>query len=147
MFQKKSAVIALILNGILCSQLYATALTPEMENQIYSFRSIQEVEIDKFIELYNRHENFIVIDSRTVKDRNGGFIEDSISLPDTDTTPITLKEIIATKSQPVMFYCNGVKCGRSAVAALVAAKEGYSNIYWFKGGWEAWTANGMPIDK
>jgi len=146
-FQKVSAVATLIVAGILSSSLSATALTPEMENKIYSFRSIQEVGIDKFIELYNKHEDFVIIDSRTVKDRSGGFIEDSISLPDTDTTPNALQEIIAAKSQPVMFYCNGVKCGRSAVAALIAAEEGYSNIYWFKGGWEAWTDNGMPVDK
>ena len=51
------------------------------------------------------------------------------------------------KDHNVLFYCNGVKCGRSVVAVGVAKKCGYSNIYWFRGGFEAWLKEGFPFVK
>lgn len=147
MFRKVSTTITLLLSVALSSHLHATKLTPEIEQEIASLNSIKEVNIEQFINLLDEAEDLIIVDSRTVKDRKGGFIEGSVSLPDTETTPETLKSIIPSYSQPVLFYCNGVKCGRSALAALIASKAGYSNIFWFKGGWETWVANDMPVAK
>ena len=55
--------------------------------------------------------------------------------------------IIETKATPVIFYCNGVKCDRSVKSAQIALDNGYTNIYWFRGGIEEWRANGFPIEK
>ena len=105
------------------------------------------VSAEDIFDLYDKFENLVIIDSRKPSDRAGGYIEDSIALPDTDTTPATLAEHVATKATEVVFYCNGPKCGRSVKAAKIAVKDGYKNVYWFRGGWEEWSNNNYPFAK
>jgi rhodanese-related sulfurtransferase len=40
-----------------------------------------------------------------------------------------------------------VKCGRSFESAKIAIAEGYSKIYWFRGGMEEWEGKGLPVVK
>jgi len=107
----------------------------------------QKIEAEELIQLVNQNENQIIIDSRISSDRNLGFIPGSISLPDTNTNCESLARLIPEKSDPVVFYCNGPKCRRSDHAVVIAVDCGYSRIYWFRGGIEAWRANSYPIKK
>ncbi len=102
---------------------------------------------EKLIELADEFDNLVIVDARIDKDRTGGFIEGAISLPDIITTPEALAKIIPTKTTPVIFYCNGVKCGRSVKSSKMAVENGYTQVYWFKGGWEEWVNKGMPVSK
>ncbi len=97
--------------------------------------------------LYEKYDNLVIIDARIEKDRAGGHIEGAISLPDVDTTEASFGKVVPSKTTPVVIYCNGVKCGRSVKSAKMALGWGYKNIYWFRGGWEEWTAKGMPVAK
>ena len=106
-----------------------------------------KIDAEELIELVNRNDNQIIIDSRISSDRKQGYIPGSISLPDTDTNCDSLAGLIAEKSDPVIFYCNGPKCRRSDNAVVIATACGYTNIYWFRGGIEAWRANNYPITK
>jgi len=103
------------------------------------------VNAESLIDLAEQHENLIIIDARIKSDREQGFIEGSFSLPDITTNCQTLKVIIPQKITPSLFYCNGVKCGRSVKAIVIAKKCGYSNIYWFRGGFEEWSQKGYPV--
>ncbi len=87
----------------------------------------------------------ILIDSRIVADRKEGFIEGSISLPDTDTSCESLASAVAGPATPVLFYCNGIKCGRSATAASIAVDCGYTRVYWFRNGMEEWLEQEYPL--
>ncbi|MCG6969190.1 MAG: rhodanese-like domain-containing protein [Gammaproteobacteria bacterium] len=102
------------------------------------------VNAEEFIELVGKIPELLVIDSRIPGDRKQGYVEGSISLPDVDTTCESLAKVIPKKESPTLFYCNGVKCGRSAKAVKIALSCGYSNIYWFRGGFEEWLAKGYP---
>jgi rhodanese-related sulfurtransferase len=102
------------------------------------------VSAEDLIDLVDRIPNLIVIDSRIPGDRKQGYIEGSVSLPDVDTTCETLKKQIPKTDLPILFYCNGVKCGRSAKAVKIALSCGYNNIYWFRGGFKEWLAKGFP---
>ncbi|RXE95313.1 rhodanese-like domain-containing protein [Pseudoalteromonas sp. PS5] len=137
--------IGLISALLLSSTAFATKLTTDVERKVTSSNIIKPVNVEEFLELFDEYEELVIVDSRTKKDRSGGFVEGSLSLPDTETTPAELAKIIPSKGTPVLFYCNGVKCGRSAIAALIAEEAGYTKIFWFKGGWEAWVNNGMPV--
>jgi rhodanese-related sulfurtransferase len=106
-----------------------------------------KIEAEGLIELVNRNENQIIIDSRISSDRRLGYIAGSISLPDTDTNCESLGRIIPEKSDPVVFYCNGPSCRRSDNAVTIAVDCGYTKVYWFRGGIEAWKANNYPIRK
>ena len=47
-------------------------------------------------------------------------------------------------ARPMVFFCANSQCWLSYNAALRAVAAGYSNVYWYRGGIEAWTAAGLP---
>lgn len=106
-----------------------------------------KVTAEGLLETAEKISDLLIIDSRIHSDRRQGYIEDSISLPDIETNCKSLSKVIPRKTTPVLFYCNGVKCGRSVVSSRVALKCGYKNIYWFRGGYEEWKAKGFPSVK
>ncbi len=112
-----------------------------------SIEGAQKIDAEKLIRLVNQDKARIIIDSRISSDRKLGYIPGSISLPDTETSCESLAGLIPQKSDPVVFYCNGPKCRRSDNAVVIAADCGYTNIYWFRGGIEAWRENNYPIKK
>lgn len=99
------------------------------------------------IELALTTPDLIIIDARISDDRKHGYLEDSVSLPDIETNCSRLEKIIPSKSNTALFYCNGVKCGRSVVSIKIAKSCGYTNMYWFKGGFEEWKEEGFPYVK
>jgi len=54
----------------------------------------------------------------------------------------------ATQGDPgraMAFFCQGTKCWLSYNAALRAAALGYREVYWYRGGIEAWLAAGEAL--
>lgn len=49
------------------------------------------------------------------------------------------------KSELVVFYCNGIKCGKSKKAAKKAIAKGYRNVLVYAEGMPVWEEKGMPI--
>ncbi len=105
------------------------------------------IDAEGLIALVDRNPNQIIIDSRISSDRQLGFIPGSVSLPDTGTDCDSLAGIIPDLNEPVVFYCNGPKCRRSDKAVVIAIECGYTEVYWFRGGIEAWKANSYPVNK
>lgn len=103
------------------------------------------VDSEGVIKLVMSTPNVTIIDARIKSDRKQGYIEGSVSLPNINTTCDTLAKIVEKKSTPTLYYCNGVKCGRSAKSVKIALDCGYNNIYWFRGGYEEWQAKGYPV--
>ena len=106
-----------------------------------------KVDADGLIREVNSIENLVLIDSRIKRDRKQGYIEGSISLPDENTNCQTLSNYLKNKTRPMLFYCNGPKCGRSVTAVKKAISCGYKKIYWFRGGIEEWSRKGFPLIK
>ena len=102
---------------------------------------------ESVVELAVEKQNLIIIDARITDDRSHGYLEDSISLPDIKTNCDTLAKAIPAKNSPTLFYCNGIKCGRSVVSIKIAKSCGYNNMYWFKGGFEEWKIKGFQYTK
>ena len=103
------------------------------------------VSAEEMIDLVEQYDELVIIDSRKKSDVAKGFIEGSISMPNTETNPDSLAKHVASKATPVLFYCNGIKCGRSVKAAKIAIADGYSKVYWFRGGMQEWEAKGLPV--
>lgn len=98
---------------------------------------------EEVIELANSKPDLVIIDARITADRKHGYLEGSLSLPDIKTNCPQLGKIIPGKNTPTLFYCNGIKCGRSVVSIKIAKSCGYNNMYWFKGGFEEWKNKGF----
>jgi rhodanese-related sulfurtransferase len=103
------------------------------------------VNSEQLIEAVTDIPGLVLIDSRVPADRTDGFIEGSINLTDTDTSCTSLAGIAPGRATPVLFYCNGIRCGRSARAARVAVACGYSNVLWFRNGMEEWLEKEYPL--
>lgn len=106
-----------------------------------------KVDAEGLIDTISSTPGLVLIDSRIAMDRKQGYIEGSVSLPDTDTDCDTLSLVIPDLNRPVLFYCNGPKCGRSVKAIHKAQACGYNKLYWFRGGFEEWTEKGYPFLK
>ena len=127
--------------------LMGTLASSDSYNSPETIAGSYKIDAEGLIELVNENEKQIIIDARIQSDRKQGYIPGSISLPDTETRCDTLARLIPEKSDAVIFYCNGPKCRRSDHAVAIAVTCGYTNIYWFRGGIEAWKADSYPISK
>jgi rhodanese-related sulfurtransferase len=103
------------------------------------------IDAEQLIELVVEHQETVLIDSRVGTDRADGYIEGSVHLVDTKTDCDSLARLIGTRSTPVIFYCNGVRCDRSGRAVGIAVACGYRDVYWFRGGIEEWRAKKFPL--
>lgn len=56
-----------------------------------------------------------------------------------------LSLIAPDKSKPLVFYCAGRECWHSVNAALRAQRLGYAQVRWYRGGYSAWKASGLPM--
>jgi rhodanese-related sulfurtransferase len=112
-----------------------------------SIPGVVTVSAEALIELAEREPKLVVIDSRVTSDRHHGYIQGSVSLPDADTACATLGDVVPSHDTPTLFYCNGVKCGRSVIAVKIAKGCGYRKLYWFRGGFEEWKQKGYPFLK
>lgn len=66
-----------------------------------------------------------------------------------DPVQSTLTQLLAQlsggdKARPLVFFCASAQCWLSYNAALRAVAAGYSRVYWYRGGVDAWTAAGLP---
>ena len=106
-----------------------------------------KVSAEKVIDLFESAPNLTVIDARKASDFEKGHIEGAINLANTDTDEASLSKIVPAKADPVLFYCNGITCGRSVESAKKAVSYGYSKVYWFRGGMQEWEQKGLPVEK
>lgn len=73
--------------------------------------------------------------------------EKSDKSPDFDPTldKFDLAQLPKDKNTPVLFACNGAECWKSYKASVLAARNGYTKVMWFRGGFPEWKKEGLPI--
>lgn len=137
---------------LMVSGIQVTALAAERPDiSPDQIEGATKVNAEDVFRLFESTPNLVIIDSRLAdgpsSGRAQGFIEGSVSLPDTQTDCTSLARVLPKKTTPALFYCNGPKCGRSVTGIKVALSCGYKNLYWFRGGFEEWRDKGYPIVK
>ena len=103
------------------------------------------VDAERIIALIDTTPGLVIIDSRKAEDFAAGAIEGAISLTDTEMTKDKLVKIAPNRSKPILFYCNGLKCGRAANAVIMAVKWGYKDVYYYALGMAEWQERGLPL--
>lgn len=109
-----------------------------------SIPGVVKVTAEELIDLIGKTSSMVLVDAR-MDDSTEGFIEGSVNLSNIDTNCDSLSKILKNKTTPVMFYCNGVTCGRSAKSAKIALSCGYKSIYWYRGGFKDWKEKAYPF--
>jgi rhodanese-related sulfurtransferase len=65
--------------------------------------------------------------------------------PSTDLRTLLGRDTGGDKAYPLVFYCQGAQCWESYNAALRARDAGYTQVYWYRGGLEAWSLARLPM--
>ena len=86
------------------------------------------------------------IDVRRVTDYQASHIQWAIHLDLLlDLTEESL-EAVVKKHQPVVFYCNGELCQRSAIASEKAVAWGWKKVFYYRGGFPDWVKARLPVE-
>ena len=134
--------LPVLMSSILSNPGIGWGANGEVPMEIHGAKTISaEQLVDEVVAQY---PDLVMIDARMQGDRDQGYIEGSVSLPDSATDCDRLTEIIPSHDTPTMFYCNGVKCERSSNAISKAVGCGYKQIYWLRGGFNEWKSKGFP---
>ena len=103
------------------------------------------VSAEEVIDMILSNPELVVIDSRKKAEYIKGHIEGAINILNTELALEGLESIVPDRTTPVLFYCNGVRCLRSSDSITKAVGWGYTNIFWFRGGWKEWTEKRLPV--
>ncbi len=111
-----------------------------------SIEGATRVTAEELIEMAATMAELVVVDARKKSDWEDGHIDGTVHLVNSDMTGETLAAV-ASRDQPVVFYCNGPGCYRSGDASIKAVGWGWTKVYWFRGGIEEWTTKDYPLTK
>ncbi len=102
----------------------------------------RSVNTDEATRLFN--DGALMLDVRSANEYKEGFIGDAKNVPVADLKT-RMNLLPKDKAQPIVVYC--ATGARSASAASVLAKEGYTQVVNLTGGIHAWKAAGLPVMK
>ena len=134
-------IVAFILSIAVCTILVAgeKPYAPE------SMPRTTIVSAEEVIEMILADPKLVVIDSRKKTEYVKGHIEGAINILNTELELEGLESVIPDRGTPVLFYCNGVRCLRSSDSITKTVGWGYTNVFWFRGGWKEWTEKRLPV--
>ena len=98
-----------------------------------------------------------VIDARNDADYLDGHIKGALLVPyhevsakeigfDGAEDKFDLAKLPQDKNAAMLLYCDGTPCWKSYKAAVLAIRNGYKNIYWFRGGFPEWKDAAYPVE-
>ena len=134
--------------GLLLATLMLCATGLSAAEKPYAPESIPGaviVSAEEVAELILSRGDLVIVDSRKKSEYSKGHVEGAVSLLNTSMQPASLQALCPDKATPIVFYCNGVRCLRSADAIRKAMSWGYRNVFWFRGGWKEWTDKRLPV--
>lgn len=104
------------------------------------------VDANGVIDLIGAEADLVILDNRREGDYAAGHIEGAVRLIDTDITgPEVLAAHVPSVDTPVLFYCNGLSCGRAANAVELAVGWGYTAVHYYALGMTEWNELGLPV--
>lgn len=99
---------------------------------------------DEAAKLFNQHSKFI--DVRADIDWDAGRVPGAVHLNlAADFNEANLFKVVP-KDQPLVIYCNGLKCMRSSQASALAVKWGFKKVFYYRSGFPDWKSRGYPVE-
>ncbi|HEY6839256.1 MAG TPA: rhodanese-like domain-containing protein [Geobacteraceae bacterium] len=89
-------------------------------------------------------KGLVIIDARSPQEYEEVHIRTAVSIP------LTLLEmnsglLAVPKDAKLVFYCNGIKCGKSGKSAKIAVEQGYRDVAVYADGMPVWEEKGYAI--
>lgn len=104
----------------------------------------QVITTDELKTMLDENAAMTVIDARNPEEYQEVHIKGAINIPEKKFSEYTA-QLPADKGARLVFYCNGVKCGKSKKGAQKASELGYTNILIYSEGMPVWEEKGLPI--
>src|SRR5664280_2568226 len=118
---------------------------PYFQNLVKDARTrIREISAAKLTALRKEDPTLVLVDVREDNEWSKQRIAGAIHVG-RGVLELNIESRVPQKSTPIVVYCQGG--GRSAVAADVLGKMGYTNVSSLAGGLAAYGAAGLPVDK
>ncbi len=138
-WKKNLLVIGVI--GLICGFLMQANASDGQDQQ---YKIINHTQLKAILD--TNPKDIQVIDARNPEEFEDVHIPAAVNIPQKkfDQYAHLLPE---DKTTRLVFYCNGVKCGKSKKAAVLADKMGYTNLFVFSQGMPVWEEVGYPIVK
>lgn len=87
------------------------------------------------------------VDARNAAEFAKGHLPAAVLLsPDMFASGLPDAAMTLDRGFPVVVYCTGGQCDSSKLVAIRLQQIGFSRLYIYEGGFDAWKAAGMPID-
>lgn len=134
---QKAAGLILLCIVVLGLQTVAAAETEQ-------FQVMGHAELKALVDADMR--NFLLIDSRNPEEYREAHIPGSINIPEKKMDNF-LGLLPMAKTTRIIFYCNGVKCGKSRKAALKSVELGYTDVWVYAEGMPVWEEMGYSFYK
>jgi len=104
------------------------------------------VDAEGVIDLIMSTPDLIILDTRRQADFDNGHIEGAVRLLNTDIeSSADIAAHVSSLEDPILFYCNGLNCGRASDAVRKALEFGYTNIHYYALGMAEWRELGLPL--
>lgn len=135
----------MILHILLAVSLFSPLTWAEKPIAPEAIEGAKTLNAEEVIQLILTEPRLVIIDSRKQEEYAKGHIQGAISLLDTSMVQASLARLTRTKDTPLLFYCNGIRCLRSSNAVQKAKEWGYTELFWFRGGWAEWQEKLLPM--
>ena len=88
--------------------------------------------------------NAVLLDVRETKEYEGGRLPKAVHIPLSQLAG-RAPDLAKLAGRPVVVYCD--RGNRSRMAGGQLAKQGFTDVYNLNGGFRAWKAAGLPVEK
>ncbi len=139
MHKDKNVLWIVIIAAALLASLATAAPWAFCADQQFTIISTEQLKT-----MVDGKKELLLIDARSKEEYQEAHIEGAISIPDKVFDENTAL-LPVDKNSLLVFYCNGVKCGKSKKAAIKAAAKGYTNILLYGDGFPVWEEKGYKI--
>jgi len=106
------------------------------------FAVISTEQLKQFVD---QKEKMTLIDARSPAEYREAHISGAINIPEKEFEQAK-QQLPAEKDALLVFYCNGVKCGKSKKVAKLAQPLGYSNILIYSEGIPVWEERNFQVE-
>ncbi len=90
------------------------------------------------------HENAVVLDVRSIAEYSKGHIVNAVNIP-LNGLARQLQQLEKYRDRPLIVVCRSGS--RSAMAARMLMKKGFTEVHNLKGGMMAWENAGLPVKR
>ena len=121
----------------------------------HSFTGGKVVSVDEAKGLIGKAKFF---DMRKAISFGKGHVPGAIALPydqksekavnfDATKDKFDLTQLPSNKAEPIVFYSDGPTGWKSYKAAVIAVRNGYTNVMWMRGGTKEWEQKNFPLEQ